>query len=283
MQVLYCWRCRVEIPMLEDDEFRVVQEHMRRAEQEGRPPLEPDPDSDEPPRDPVYQAGLDAYEQITGVRETVFAAMMHHVVSGYGPPCFDCGRPLRTHQAHLCGSCMAPRVAPVETPRLLLQPWRRRDGEPLQRLLSDPAVRGRRDLPRERIARLADHSVRQWRVNGFGPWAAIEKATGAWIGRIGLDELEDWPGPDRIEVGFELHPAWWGRGLATEGALAALAFGFAQHGLRRIISVTAAGNAAARRVMEKAGLTYQGTRPWKNPDVPVVWYAIDRSAWRARS
>jgi RimJ/RimL family protein N-acetyltransferase len=41
--------------------------------------------------------------------------------------------------------------------------------------------------------------------------------------------------------------------------LAALRFGFEQHGLDRIISVTAVSHAAARRVMEKAGLTYEGT------------------------
>ena len=34
------------------------------------------------------------------------------------------------------------------------------------------------------VDRLAEASLRQWRVNGFGPWAAIEKATGAWIGRM---------------------------------------------------------------------------------------------------
>jgi RimJ/RimL family protein N-acetyltransferase len=55
------------------------------------------------------------------------------------------------------------------------------------------------------------------------------------------------------------------------------------HGLERIISVTAAAHAAARRVMEKAGLTYQGTRHWMSPDVPVVWYSIDRATWKART
>jgi len=64
--------------------------------------------------------------------------------------------------------------------------------------------------------------------------------------------------------------------------LAALRFGFEQHGLERIISVTAAAHAAARRVMAKAGLTHKGTRYWMNPEVPVVWYAIDRAAWHAR-
>ena len=169
----------------------------------------------------------------------------------------------------------------VETERLILRPWVEEDRTEIERLLADPAVRGGRCFPPDRIDRLAEHSLRQWRVKGFGPWAAIEKASGRWIGRIGLDELDEWPGADKIEVGFELHTAWWGRGLATEGALAALSFGFEQHRLERIISVTAAAHAAARRVMEKAGLRYEGTRYWMNPEVPVVWYAIDRVAWRA--
>ncbi len=168
----------------------------------------------------------------------------------------------------------------ARTARLILRPWREDDGAELQRLFRDPAVRGDRALPPDRVARLAEDSLRQWRDNGFGPWAAIDRESGAWIGRIGLDELAGWPDADKVEVGFELHRAWWGRGLATEGALTALRFGFEQHALDRIISVTAAANAAARRVMEKAGLTYEGTRHWMSPDVPVVWYAIDRASWR---
>ncbi|MGH7391994.1 MAG: GNAT family N-acetyltransferase [Candidatus Rokuibacteriota bacterium] len=171
----------------------------------------------------------------------------------------------------------------VETDRLALRPWVEEDRTELERLWADPAVRGGRNLPPDRIATLAEHSVRQWRVNGFGPWAAIEKASGCWIGRIGLDELAEWPDASKIEVGFELHAAWWGRGLATEGALAAVRFGFEQHGLDRIISVTAAAHTAARRVMEKAGLRYEGTRYWLSPEVPVVWYAIDRIAWTTRN
>ena len=98
----------------------------------------------------------------------------------------------------------------VGTERLILRPWVEEDRTELERLLADPAVRGGRNFSPDRIARLAEHSVRQWRVNGFGPWAAIEKASGRWIGRIGLDELEDWPDVHKIEVGFELHAAWWG-------------------------------------------------------------------------
>lgn len=171
----------------------------------------------------------------------------------------------------------------MDTDRLVLRPWREEDGEELQLLWSDPAVRGERSLPPDRISKLAAASLRQWRVNGFGPWAAIHKATDSWIGRLGLDELETWPDVHKIEVGFELHKVWWGQGLATEGALAALRFGFQQRGLKRIISVTAASHLAARRVMEKVGLKYEGTRYWMNPNVPVVWYAIDRTEWAAKN
>src|SRR5262245_8211358 len=120
------------------------------------------------------------------------------------------------------------RVMEVETDRLLLRPWREDDHLELHRLLSDPAVSGGRSFPPERIPRLHEGAERQWGLKGFGPWAALVKATGAWIGKIGLDDLEDWPGADKIEVGFELHRAWGGRGLATEGAVAALRFGFEQ-------------------------------------------------------
>ena len=100
---------------------------------------------------------------------------------------------------------------------------------------------------------------------------------------LGGDRQGHRPGVDNIEVGFELHRKWWGQGLATEGALAALRFGFEEHRLERIISVTAATNRAARRVMEKAGLSYQGTQHWMSAEIAVVWYAIDRATWDARN
>src|SRR5947207_6269497 len=87
------------------------------------------------------------------------------------------------------------------------------------------------------------------------------------MGRVGLDELDDWPDAHKIEVGWELHRAWWGKGLATEAGLAALRFGFGEHQLDRIISVMAPWNTTARWVMERIGLEEQGTRRWKGIEV----------------
>ena len=50
-----------------------------------------------------------------------------------------------------------------------------------------------------------------------------------------------------------------------------------QASLDRIISVTRPENAASRRVMDKVGLIYQGTRPYREAE--AVWYALDRPTW----
>jgi RimJ/RimL family protein N-acetyltransferase len=123
-----------------------------------------------------------------------------------------------------------------------------------------------------------EHFMHQWDEHGFGPWAAVDKATGHWVGQIGLNELPTWPGPEKVEVGWELHPSVWGQGLATEGGRAALPHGFEVVGLERIISVTRADHAASRRVMEKCGLAFQEQLGHKG--ALVVWYAIDRADWQ---
>jgi hypothetical protein len=51
---------------------------------------------------------LAAYERLTGFRETNPNAVWHHRVSLYGPPCGECGRPLRTPKARFCAACGAP-------------------------------------------------------------------------------------------------------------------------------------------------------------------------------
>lgn len=140
--------------------------------------------------------------------------------------------------------------------------------------------RGRPFTPEE-VEKITERSLGMWDRYGIGPWAAIEKSTGRWIGRIGLNELPWWPYDDKVEVGFELHKEFWNRGLATEGALAALASGFEDHNMDRIISVTRSDHAASRRVMEKIGLEYQDVVEVGN-GIEVAWYALDRPTWKAR-
>ncbi len=59
-------------------------------------------------RSRLYGAVLQEFQRITGFEEANPSAVSHHRLVLYGPPCERCGKPLRTPQAKLCGSCMHP-------------------------------------------------------------------------------------------------------------------------------------------------------------------------------
>jgi RimJ/RimL family protein N-acetyltransferase len=170
--------------------------------------------------------------------------------------------------------------AVIETTHLLLRPWQEEDLDQLVRLLARPEVAryirlDGQTFTREESAEVHARVLRSWNEQRLGPWAVIDKTTGSWIGKLGLMYQEDWPGPDKFEVDYELDPAFWGRGLATEGTQAALRYGFVNRSLPRIIGATVPENVASRRVMEKCGLTYQGELRFRN--ARIVWYALDAS------
>jgi ribosomal-protein-alanine N-acetyltransferase len=75
--------------------------------------------------------------------------------------------------------------------------------------------------------------------------------SGAIIGAAGLQHLEGGP---EVEVGYRFLKEHWGRGYATESALASLGFAFEELGLDRIVAVALETNIASRRVLEKCGL-----------------------------
>jgi RimJ/RimL family protein N-acetyltransferase len=169
-------------------------------------------------------------------------------------------------------------VGEVETERLLLLPWSNAYFDEFCRICANTEVMrfisGGKPLSRGTVSEITKRTLSTWNEYGFGPWAAIEKSSGRWVGRIGLNLLADWPGSDKWEVGFELAPEFWGRGLATEGASEAIRFGWKETPLDRIISVTAPSHRASQRVIEKCGLALQEETIWRG--TAVVWYAIDR-------
>jgi RimJ/RimL family protein N-acetyltransferase len=168
----------------------------------------------------------------------------------------------------------------TETARLLLRPFTTADFDDLYSLYSDPEVMRyigagvrTREETEQGMVRTADH----WSRIGLGMWAVFEKDTGRFVGRCGLQPLAETP---EIEVGYALHREFWGRGYATEGALAALRFGFETAGLNRIVAIARPENTGSRHVMEKAGMTYERTVPSPYGIHEVVWYGLARDRFR---
>jgi RimJ/RimL family protein N-acetyltransferase len=170
------------------------------------------------------------------------------------------------------------------TPRLRLRRWRAEDREPFAALNADPEVT--EHFVSAQTRQESDASVDRIEVHfdrhGFGFWAA--EHNGVFIGFIGLavPRFEAAFTPC-VEIGWRLARPSWGSGLATEGARAALAFGFDTLGLDEIVSFTVPGNVRSRRVMEKLGMIY--TEDFEHPLIPEghplrrhVLYRLKRGA-----
>jgi RimJ/RimL family protein N-acetyltransferase len=127
----------------------------------------------------------------------------------------------------------------LETGRLLLRPWRDGDRDPFYRITSDPRVM--EFFPaiptREQSNELVDRCMTHHREHGFTFFAAELRETGELAGFIGLArtpfEAHFTP---CVEIGWRLGFEFWNRGLATEGARAALRYGFERLELDEIVA-----------------------------------------------
>ena len=145
------------------------------------------------------------------------------------------------------------------TDRLRMRPLEEADLDALYALYSDPRIEswiGHHS--REDTAVELSFQIAHWSRFGWGLWAVEDRATGEFIGDCGLQPFAR-VGPE-VEVGYELQPERWGAGLGSEAARASVEHGLKTLELDRIIAVVKHGNAASRRVLEKAGLTLTGER-----------------------
>jgi len=111
-QTLFCWRCQMEIPMVTDEEWQRIAPYLRNATKQIKQYREEHGCSlAEANRYGFGNQALAVYQEITGFAETNSNALFHHRISGHGPPCQACGKPLRTPKAKLCAACGVARKA----------------------------------------------------------------------------------------------------------------------------------------------------------------------------
>jgi len=117
---------------------------------------------------------------------------------------------------------------------------------------------------------LADRIEAHFDQHGFGLWAAEIPNIASMAGFVGLSVPNfDAHFTPCVEIGWRLAADFWGRGYATEGAQAALAFGFDVLRLKEIVSFTVPQNLRSRRVMEKIGMTYDPREDFEHPVLPA--------------
>jgi RimJ/RimL family protein N-acetyltransferase len=180
----------------------------------------------------------------------------------------------------------------IETERLILRTWKEEDAEPYFQINQDPKViefllgpltmgqvndfilemnkqfytARSVEAVRSTVSKGCENSEQQT----YGLWAVELKKTAELIGFIGLN-YTDWKThfTPAVEVGWRLGSQFWGRGYATEGARAALNYGFIKCGLKEIVSFTVPANARSIRVMEKIGLKRDRQGDFNHPKLPL--------------
>ncbi|MBO9649025.1 MAG: GNAT family N-acetyltransferase [Variovorax sp.] len=179
----------------------------------------------------------------------------------------------------------------LDTERLRLRQWRESDRAPFAALNADqgameffpsPLSRAESDALVDRIAAGIDE-------RGWGLWAVEERASGNFIGFVGLSiPRPELPCSPCVEVGWRLAPAYWGKGYAQEAARAALCVGFERIGLREIVSFTAVPNLRSEAVMQRLGMKADGV--FEHPALPEghalrphKLYRLDRTSWSTSS
>lgn len=166
---------------------------------------------------------------------------------------------------------MDSAIPSLRTPRLVLRTWREEDLAPFAAMNADPRVMEHFPsvLTREESDALVVRIGLSIEKNNFGFWAVEIPGTASFVGFVGLSVPSfDAPFMPCVEVGWRIAYEHWDKGIATEGARAALDAAFGQLGLSEVVSFTVTDNTRSRRVMERLGMRHDPREDFDHPALP---------------
>jgi len=179
-------------------------------------------------------------------------------------------------------------VIQLETSRLRLRPWRDEDFAPFAALNADPQVMAHfpATLDRAESDVLAARCQSLIEAQGWGFWATEIKASGDFIGFVGLHRpIAELPFSPCVEIGWRLARPFWGQGYASEAARAALSFAFNDLALAEVVAFTSLENRRSQAVMERLGM--RRAENFEHPALPPghplrehCLYRLAVSAWQ---
>jgi RimJ/RimL family protein N-acetyltransferase/N-acetylglutamate synthase-like GNAT family acetyltransferase len=180
----------------------------------------------------------------------------------------------------------------LHTERLVLRDYDEDDFDAVHALKSDPEVLRHTDeepLDREGARAWLQDAIAHNRVRPRRAYnlALVVRATGEVVGWLGFGPPTRSHGPDEYDFGYQLVRRHWGKGYATEAAQRIVRFAFEELGAHRVYAECDPANAAAARVIEKAGLVreahFRQRDLRKGAWCDALQYAILADEWRAAS
>ena len=163
----------------------------------------------------------------------------------------------------------------LQTARLLLRPFAESDLDELAALMAnDDFMRFSLGVcSRQQTAAFLEKVLARDREGLPAQLAVVFRSENRLLGYCGffaqlVDDVEE------IEIGYRLHPEYWGQGLATEAARSVRDHGFNDLKLPRLISLIHPDNKPSKRVAEKNGMTPEKETVFRG--FPTIVYSISR-------
>ncbi|MGD6842691.1 GNAT family N-acetyltransferase [Bacillus infantis] len=148
----------------------------------------------------------------------------------------------------------------IETERLLLRKPEEDDIPKLYRIFSNPEATRFYDVEPFRSVSEAEDLLESllWRYSMKKQirWAICWKEDNTLQGTCGFHSVEKFH--NKAEIGYELHPEAWGKGIMSEAVDAIIRYGFNCMNLNRIEAVYLPENAASKKLLEKKGFKIEG-------------------------
>lgn len=166
--------------------------------------------------------------------------------------------------------------AMIETDRLILRPFQRTDFEDVKSVWGDKETMSFYPQPYsdDRIEEIISRQIDLFAKHGYGLFAVLNKATGAFIGDCGIT-IQMIDGTEEHEIGYRIKKKCWGFGYAVEAALAVKEYGFKTLKLKKLCSYMESSHKQSRRVAEKIGM--KRDKEYSNPnnrDLLTTVYSI---------
>lgn len=117
---------------------------------------------------------------------------------------------------------------------------------------------------------------------GVGRWAMIDKKTNAFIGWTGLEFVtaETNKHKNYYDLGYRLIKRFWGKGFATESAVASLHYAFNKLNTNEVFAMADCRNQGSNKILKKVGLQFIKTFDYEG--IEHNWYKIERAQYEGR-
>lgn len=171
----------------------------------------------------------------------------------------------------------------VETDRLYLRDFEKKDAKALFEMESDPEVHrylGNKPLTDiSQLDEVIDWIHQQYRENGIGRWICELKTTGEIIGWCGL-KIEKKIRPfEYYDLGYRFNRRFWRKGYGNESAQACLNYAFETLKWETVNAAAEQGNAGSKRIIQKLGFTQ--LEPFEFEGVMCNWYELQKRDWES--